>query len=146
MPKPQDVTLPRGLMLAGALVMGMLLALALHMLGQRLGLDLGGLWRSDSNEFMPASAALAWWLVASAGFCGGFVTATLMNHAAEGQIPTKMRQFLIAIVVLVLAAAGQAASAPSTAPTSASVLAGLATLVLGAAMAFCGAFFALRRN
>jgi hypothetical protein len=146
MPKPKDLTLPHGLMLAGALVMGMLLALALHMLGQRLGLDLSGLWRSDATEFMPASAALAWWLVASAGFCGGYVTATLMQHSVEGQIPPRMRQFLIAIVVLVLAAAGQAASAPSAEPTSAAVLAGLATLVLGAAMAFCGAYFALRRK
>ena len=45
------------------MVSGMLLALAVHMLGARYGLDLGGLWRSDSKEFMSASAAIAWWLV-----------------------------------------------------------------------------------
>jgi hypothetical protein len=146
MPKSPDVALPHGLMLAGALIMGVLLALALHMLGQGLGLDLGGLWRFDADDLMPASAALAWWVVASGGFCGGFVTATLMHHTVEGQIPPKMRQFLIAIAVLVLAAAGRAASAPSTGPTGADVLSGLATLVLGAATAFCGAFFALRRR
>jgi hypothetical protein len=124
---------------------GVLLALALHMLGQRFGLDLGGLWRSDLNDFMPAGAAVAWWLIATAGFSGGYFTATLMHSAVSGQIPPRMRQFLIGIGVLVLAGAGQAASAPSPLPTVSGVLAGLATLVLGAVMAFCGAHFALRK-
>ncbi|MCG6204483.1 hypothetical protein LPW26_07545 [Rhodopseudomonas sp. HC1] len=146
MPRPETAYFARHLIFAGALVSGVLLALALHMLGQRLGLDLGGLWRSDLAEFMPARAALAWWLVATAGFAGGYFTATLMHRAAAGQIPPRMRQFLIAIGVLVLAAAGQAASAPSAGPSTAGVVAGLATLLLGAAMAFCGAHFALRRN
>jgi hypothetical protein len=56
-----------------------------------------------------------------------------------------MRQFLIAIGVLVLAGAGQAASGPSAGPTLSGVLAGLAALSLGAVMAFCGSHFALRR-
>jgi len=47
--------------------------------------------------------------------------------------------------VLVLAGAGQAASAPSPIPTIPGVLAGLAALCLGALMAFCGAHFALRK-
>ncbi|KPF95720.1 hypothetical protein IP86_18275 [Rhodopseudomonas sp. AAP120] len=146
MPKTDAASFPRHLVFAGALVSGVLLALALHMLGQRLGLDLGGLWRSDLGEFMPARAALAWWLVATAGFAGGYFTATLMHHAADGQIPPRMRQFLIAIGVLVLAAAGQAASAPSTGTTTTGVVTGLAALLLGAAMAFCGAHFALRKG
>jgi hypothetical protein len=56
-----------------------------------------------------------------------------------------MRQFLIGIGVLILAGAGQAASAPSPLPTVSGVLAGIAALVLGALVAFCGAHFALRR-
>jgi hypothetical protein len=136
---------PRRLILAGAMVSGVLLALAVHMLGARYGLDLGGLWRSDTHEFMPAGAAIAWWLIATVGFCGGYFTATLMDSAVSGQIPQRMRQFLIAVGVLVLASAGQAASAPSPIPTISGVLAGLAALCLGAAMAFCGAHFALRK-
>ena len=135
---------PRSLILAGAIVSGVLLALAVHMLGARYGLDLGGLWRSDTSEFMPAGAAIAWWLIATVGFSGGYFTANLMHSAASGQIPQRMRQFLIAVGVLVLAGAGQAASAPSPVPTISGVLAGLAALCLGAAMAFCGAHFALR--
>ena len=45
---------PQRLILAGAMISGVLLALAVHMLGARFGLDLGGLWRSDAREFMPA--------------------------------------------------------------------------------------------
>ena len=128
------------------LLSGVLLALAVHMLGAGYGLDLGGLWRSDVHEFMPAGAAVAWWLIATVAFVGGYFTATLMQSAVSGQIPQRMRQFLIAVGVLVLAGAGQAASAPSPLPTVSGVLAGLAALCLGAAMSFCGAHFALRKN
>jgi hypothetical protein len=137
---------PSRLILAAAAISGVLLALAVHMLGARFGLDLGGLWRSGTREFIPAGAALAWWLIATVGFCGGYFTASLMHSAASGQIPLRMRQFLIAVGVLILAGAGQAASGPSSGPTVAGVLAGLAALGLGAVMAFCGAHFALRRS
>ena len=136
---------PRRIILAAALLSGVLLALAVHMLGARYGLDLGGLWRSDIHEFMSAGAAVAWWLIATVAFVGGYFTATLMQSAVSGQIPARMRQFLIAVGVLVLAGAGQAASAPSPLPTVSGVLAGIAALCLGAAMSVCGAHFALRK-
>lgn len=136
---------PRHLVLAGAILSGVLLALAVHMLGARYGLDLGGLFRLETRGFMPAGAAIAWWLTATAGFSAGYVTAALMHSAVSGQIPHRMRQFLVVVGVLVLAGAGQAASAPSRIPTISGVLAGIAALCLGAAMAFCGALFALRR-
>ena len=137
---------PRRLILGGAMISGVLLALAVHMLGVGLGLDLGGLWRSDTSDFVPTGAAMAWWLIASVGFSGGYFTATLMDSAVSGQIPERMRYFLIAVGVLVLAGAGQAASAPSPLPTISGVLAGLAALCLGAVVAFCGAHFALRKG
>jgi len=141
---PETIPFPSRLILAAAAISGVLLALAVHMLGARFGLDLGGLWRSDAREFLPVGAAIAWWLIATVGFTGGYFTATLMDSAAAGQIPQRMRQFLIAVGVLVLAGAGQAASGPSAIPTVAGMLAGLAALGLGALMAFCGAHFALR--
>src|SRR5215467_4234105 len=97
---------PRRLILGGAMISGVLLALAVHMLGARYGLDLGGLWRSDTRDFMPAGAAIAWWLIATVGFSGGYFVATLMHSAVSGQIPQRMRQFLIVVGVLVLAGAG----------------------------------------
>src|SRR6476646_13617 len=93
---------PRRLILAGAMLTGVLLALAVHMLGARYGLDLGGLWRADARDLMPAGAAIAWWLIATAGFAGGYFTATLMHSAVAGQIPQRMRQLLIGIGVLIL--------------------------------------------
>src|ERR1700704_6920550 len=96
-PMAETTYFPRRLILAGAMVSGVLLALAVHMLGVRYGLDLGGLWRSDAREFMPAGAAVAWWLIASVGFCGGYFTATLMGSARSGQIPQRMRQVLICL-------------------------------------------------
>lgn len=142
---PETTPFPSRLILAAAAISGVLLALAVHMLGARFGLDLGGLWRSDPNNFMPAGSALAWWLIATVGFSGGYFTASLMRRAASGQIPQRMQQFLIAVGVLVLIGAGQAAAAPSPLPTVSGVIAGFAALGLGAAMAFCGAHFALRK-
>jgi len=123
-----------------------LLALAVHMLGARFGLDLSGLWRTDTHEFMPAGAAVAWWLIATVGFSGGYFTANLLQSAVSGRMPPRMRQFLIALGVLLLAGAGQAASAPGPISTVAGVVGGIAALCLGAAMAFCGAYFALRKG
>jgi hypothetical protein len=142
----ETTSFPRHLILGGAMLSGVLLALAVHMLGMRYGLDLGGLWRSDTHETMPAGAAIAWWLIATVAFCGGYFTANLMHSAVAGEIPPRMRQFLIAVGVLILAGAGQVASAPSSISTISIVEAGLAALSLGGAMAFCGAHFALRRS
>ena len=142
---PETTPFPSRLILAAAAVSGVLLALAVHMLGARFGLDLGGLWRSDASNFMPAGSALAWWLIATVGFSGGYFTASLMHSAASGQIPQRMQYFLIAVGVLVLVGAGQTASGPSPIPTVGGVIASLAALGLGAAMAFCGAHFALRK-
>jgi len=135
---------PSRLILAAGAVSGVLLALAVHMLGAQFGLDLGGFWRSGTSEFLPIGAALAWWLIATVGFSGGYFIATLMQSAVSGQILQRLRQFLIVVGVLVRAGAGQAASAPSPLPTVSGVVAGLAALGLGAVMAFCGAHFALR--
>ena len=137
---------PHRLILAGALLSGVLLALAVHMLGVRYGLDLGGLWRSDTRDFVPTGAAFAWWLIATVGFAGGYFTATLLQGAVSGQIPRRLRELLLVTGVLLLAGAGQAASAPSPLPTASGVLAGIAALCLGAIVAFCGAHFALRKS
>ncbi len=141
----ETIYFPRHLILAAAVISGVLFALAVHMLGAWFGLDLGGLWRSDTQEIMPAGAAIAWWLIATVGFCGGYFTASLLHSAASGQIPHRMRQFLIGVGVLLLAGAGQPGSAPSPIPWISGGLAGLAALCLGAVMAFCGANFALRK-
>ena len=144
MTKP--VSFPRHLIFAAALICGVLMALAVHMLGQSIGLELDGLWRADQRDIVPAGAALAWWLVATAGFAGGYFTASFMRSAAAGEIPPRLRNFLVAVGVLLLAAAGRVASAPSAVPTVSAVLAGVVALLIGALLAFCGVHFALRKG
>lgn len=135
---------PRYLILAGAMIFGVLLALGIHILMQRFDLYLGDLWKTDVPELIPARAAIAWWLIASVAFVGGYSTATLLDSAVSGQISVRLRQLLILAGVVMLAAAGQAASAPSAIPTMSGVLTGVVALCLGGLMAFCGAHFALR--
>lgn len=136
---------PRNIVLAGAVGCGVLLALAVHMLAQRFGLDLGGLWLGDQGRVVPLGAAVAWWLIATVGFAGGYVAATLMHGAASGQMSRAMWQFLAGVLVLLLAGAGVGASAPASGQVMARVLGGVVALLLGAGMAFCGAHFAIRR-
>jgi len=143
--RAQEAYYPRSLILAAALLGGMLLALAVHMIGQSIGLDIGGLWRAGATGGPRATSAIAWWLIASIGFGGGYWTAHLMGSAVSGQISRPMRHFLALIVVLLLAAAGQAAAAPSKLPTLAGILTSFAVIALGVLMAFCGAHFALRK-
>src|SRR6202158_3865804 len=104
---------PRRLILAGAMISGVLLALAVHMLGVRYGLDLGGRCVPDTRKCSPAGAAVACCLIATVGFSGGYFTATLMDSAVSGQIPPRMGQFLIAVGVLVVAGWGPGGPAPS---------------------------------
>ncbi|CAN5207430.1 hypothetical protein BH10PSE10_BH10PSE10_09810 [soil metagenome] len=136
----------RHIILFGSMLFGVLLALCIHVIIQRFDLNLGDLWKSDVPELIPARAAVAWWLIAAVAFLAGFIAASLMHSAVSGQIPLRMRQFLIAVGVIMLMAAGQAASEPSKIPTLAGVLAAVIALCLGAVMSFCGAQFALRRN
>jgi len=140
------VYFPRRLILSGAVMFGILLALGVHILGQRFGLNLGDLWGNGRTAPVPAIAALAWWLIAAAAFLAGYFTTSLLESAASGQIPRRLRQFLIGVGVLLLAAAGQVASAPTVIPTISGLVASLVALCLGALMAFCGAHFALRRE
>ncbi len=70
---------PRRLILGGAMISGVLLALAVHMLGARYGLDLGGL-------FLIGFAALFTWQI------GGFVRrnrprAYTFDHLPEALLP-----------------------------------------------------------
>ena len=137
---------PRRIILAAALVTGLLLALAVHILGQHFGLDLGALWSGSDDNPVPTGAAIAWWLIGSAAFVSGNMAARLMAGAISGRMPAKLKQLLIGIGVLALAAVGQMASAPGSGPTRTGVLSGLAALMLGAVMAFSGAQFALRHS
>src|ERR1700755_3402265 len=83
------------LILAGAALFGMLLALGVHILGQRFGLNLGDLWNVTNGSFIPARTAIAWWLISAVAFVSGYVTAILLHSAVSGQLPRRMQQALI---------------------------------------------------
>lgn len=140
-----DTRLPRAMILASALLAGLLFALAVHMIGQRFGLDLGRLWSNTGPEVVPIGAALAWWITASGAFGGGYFAASAMAGATDG-LPPVLRNFMIVLGVLVLAGAGQAAALPSQGTSGSGVLAGVVALLLGAVMSFCGAQLALRKG
>lgn len=135
--------LPRGLVLIGAATAGALLSLAMHMLTRSNGFDLATLWRADLIN-PPTTAALAWWLMALAGFIGGLVAAALLKAAMTGYLPPGIRRLTIILGISILIAAGQTASAPASPSASAGVIGGIAALCVGAVLALFGASVALR--
>ena len=64
----------------------------------------------------------------------------------RANLPRRLQHALIAGGLLLLIAAGQAASGPSPVPTLHGFYNGIVALMLGAAMAFAGAHFALARH
>src|SRR4051794_41575565 len=83
-PMAETTYFPRRIILAAALLSGMLLALAVHMLGARYGLDLGGVWRSHVHEFMPAGAPADGWAVLAGGILRRPFFAPPVARAASG--------------------------------------------------------------
>lgn len=143
---PEQDAYPRGIIFATAIGCGILLALAMHMIGTRIGFGLVSLWSTGPGTVVPATTAIAWWLIAVVGFAGGYGTGLLMDPPQSKPVPLLLRRILIAGFVVTLAAAGLAGSDSQTAPGFANVLAGLSALVLGTGMSFCGVHFATRRN
>src|SRR3569833_888793 len=120
------------LILAGAAMFGMLLALGIHILGQRFGLVFGVFWCASGFGFFLVSVA----------FFSGYLTASLLCSAVSGRLPRRLQHALIAGGLLLLIAAGQAASGPSAVPTLHGLYNGIIALLLGAAMAYAGEHFA----
>lgn len=143
---PEQDAYPRGIIFATAIGCGILLALAMHMIGTSLGLGLVSLWATGPGIVVPATTAIAWWLVAAIGFAGGYGTGLLMDPPKAKPVPLWLRRIFIAAFVILLAGAGLASSGPSAGPGFANVLAGLSALILGTGMSFCGVHFATRRT
>jgi hypothetical protein len=139
-----EPALSRGIILAGAAFSGLLFALAVHMIVQAFGLSVAALWSGD-NPVVPLGAAFAWWMTAAGAFGGGFIVANVLSGAASGKLPTWLWFIAVGIGVLALAAAGRAASAPSSTAGGSALLGGVAASVLGAWMAYCGSYLAMRR-
>jgi len=135
---------PRGIIFATAIGSGVLLALAMHMIGTKLGFGLVNLWNTGPGVVVPATTAIAWWLIAVVGFAGGYGTGMLMDQSRSHRVPLLLRRILIAGFVIILAGAGLASSGSPSSPGFANVLAGLSALVLGTGMSFCGVHFATR--
>ncbi len=113
------------------------------MLTRGSGYDLAKLWQSDWIN-PPLSAAIAWWLMALAGFFGGATSASLINATAQGILPPRLLRLASAVGILALIAAGKAASAPAAPSVGAGVIGGFAALCAGAVLALIGASLALR--
>ena len=136
---------PRILLAGAAATCGMLLALAVHILGTRAGFDLAGVWYR-SGDGGQLRAAIAWWLIAGAGFAGSFACVGLLRQSASPTAFARTLRFALAAAFLaILAAAGRTGGAAASASAASGVAAGLAAAGLGMLMAACGTYYALKR-
>jgi hypothetical protein len=139
--------LPRTLLFTAAMTGGVLVALAVHIITSRLGMGLGSPWR----ELFPTPgdqlrSALAWWLIAAAAGVASFIAAMLLTDPpARTRWRTIVEWGVGGAFLFLLVGSQHYGTGEVGIPTKIKLLAGLTALTLGAVMAFCGTFFALRR-
>jgi hypothetical protein len=139
---PRD--LPNVLVYGAAMTGGALIALAAHIVLSALGLDLGGLWRQPAAGPGQLRWALAWWLIAGAGFFASRLTVGMLRANPERRGLSAGQWALAGLVVIVLASAGRGSTGGSLGVAQA-MLASLAAMALGTTTAALGSYFALRR-
>jgi hypothetical protein len=141
-PEPSRMTV-----FATAMTSGVLLALMAHMLSRRLGIGLTSIWR----ELFPTDAnalrsALAWWLIAGAGFAGSYVGGLLAQEIFRGERAQRGFRRLVVVLFFLLLAGAPFLAAAAPAPNLPFALgANLAAFALATLTAFCGSWFALPR-
>jgi hypothetical protein len=139
---------PRVLLMAATMTCGVLLALAVHIITSRLGVGLASPWRGPFPAHAEQlRAVLAWWLIAAAAGFGSWGAAVLLT-----QPPWRWPRLRAALqwgvgltFLLVLAGAERYGPGEAGVGISAKILTSLVALGLGAVMAYCGSYFALRR-
>jgi hypothetical protein len=127
-----------------AMTCGALVALAVHIVLGVLGLDLSGLWRQP-NAPGQIRWALAWWLIAGAGFFASRLAVGMLREYPERRGLTPLQWALAGTLVIVLAAAGRGSTGGASLGMAQTVLASLAAMGLGSVTAGLASYFALRR-
>lgn len=131
---------------AVALMSGLMIAMVTQVVLAHHGMAMSGMWR---NLFVANKAqvrsALAWWTTAGAALVGGFAVAFVASRLKWLYV-RGLRGWLGAILVVALAVLARAIPAddPGIA-LGGRVGTSAAAMIVAAAMAGFGAFFALRR-
>ncbi len=137
----------RKLTIATGLISGVLTAVSAQVL---LGRD-NVMLVPDWPELLGTSAvqvkfAVAWWIVAVAALCGGFISAAATRYLLLNRWPLRWLRWIAgAAVVTGLGVIGHLASAPSSLDPAASVTAGLLGMTVSVVGAAIGVFLAVRR-
>jgi hypothetical protein len=143
----RDSEFPRTLVFGTGLTGGVLLALAAQVLLSQFGLDLAAAWQ---GLFVARAAemrsAFAWWVLAGISFVSGFVIAALTRIIAENWWRLRALRWVAgAAMVAGLAVTGHFGGPSRDLAMAETVGVTLAAIVLSAAMATFGAYFASRR-
>ena len=143
---PTQQELPRVLVLTSALLCGLFLALAAHIVLTAAGAGL----TSAMRVLFPTTAdhlksALAWWGIGIAGWLGSWGAILLLRRTSPAQPAQRLLRVGLAIAFFcILAAAGHAASPAQTGTTVITVSTNLAAMGFGAFMAYFAAHFGSR--
>jgi len=130
---------------AVAVMSGMATAFVTQTVLAGYGIELAGVWRLvvSANQGQLRSA-LAWWATAGAAFVGGFAVAFVMSRF-DWLYLRFLRGWLLSILVFGLAVLARDMPQAQGLGVGASVVSGVAALVVAFLMASFGSYFALRR-
>jgi hypothetical protein len=142
---PATTTSHRPFLLVAAITGGVIAAMIVEIGLARRGLVLTGAWpgvmRGGGTQI---HAALAWWAITGASFVASFIIA-LVTSRFTWLYFRSLRWVAAAVLVLALAAIGDAMPLAAADAALHHALATLAALFVAMLMAAFGAFFALRR-
>lgn len=135
-----DTEALRRLHYAAAIACGMFAALVVHIALTVFGVGLDSVLRQTAGTMPQFISALAWWVIAAAGFVGGWGTgAYLIAAAREREFVYRLAQRFLIGVVFAAATVGGIMSKTGNLGGTVDVIAGLTALGLGLISAFCGA-------
>jgi hypothetical protein len=137
--------MPRALVYGASVTCGVLVALAAHILLGGAGLHLSGLWRPPTAAGPEQLRwALAWWVIAGAGFVSSWLTVRMLRDVPRRHRLSARDWLLAGGFVVLLASAGRGGGAGAGAVAQ-SVLASVVAMGLAGLASVLGAYFALRR-
>ncbi len=136
----------RPALLVAAVAGGVVTAMIVEIMLARRGLVLTGVWQGLlRGGGTPMNAALAWWAITGAGFIASFAIAATSSRVSWLYFRS-LRWVAVGVLVIALAAVGDAIPLAAADAAGHHALASLTALCVAMLMAGFGAFFAVRQS
>jgi len=143
-PKPHT-ELPRVLIYAVALTVGVIAALAVQIWLASAGYEPAATWQQVFSTKAQLRTAGPWWAIAGAAFIAAGLCGAALSHMARPWRFRTLRWIAAVLAIFALAHVGHLSATGTGGNPARQMAAGLAALAIASLMALLGAYFTVRR-